>query len=114
LGIDFSVGKVNDSLKAVSMALRAMYLEVKDVIKVRMIFNINDTFFRINKKKVYTWVFLTKELVLFKNGARSKLNLEEVLGKSFEGIIGCDCYGSYFSFTKDLTNAILQLCWATF
>ncbi|MDR1607845.1 MAG: transposase, partial [Deltaproteobacteria bacterium] len=43
---------------------------------------------------------------------RSVFNLEDVLGKYFNGTIICDCYAAYFAFIKNLTNAMLSLCWA--
>jgi hypothetical protein len=55
LGLDLSLGKVNDSLKAISMALRPLYLEVKDKIKYERVLNIDETSFKIKMKRIYPW-----------------------------------------------------------
>jgi hypothetical protein len=112
MGLGLSLGKVNNTLKYVSAVLRPIFREIYDHIKNEPVLNIDETSFRLNKKRIYTWIFRGKKLVLFKNGTRSRFNLDEVLGDGYQGIIGCDCYSAYFSFAKKSASVILQLCWA--
>jgi predicted RNA-binding Zn-ribbon protein involved in translation (DUF1610 family) len=113
-GLELSTGKINNSLKDVSMVLRPIYLEILDNIKFRPVLHIDETSFRLNKKSIYTWIFLddADDLAVFKNGTRSAYNLETVLGNDYSGLINSDCFSVYFSYLKNKDQIKHQLCHA--
>ena len=63
-----------------------------------------------NRQKFWTWVFRAELYVLFKiDKTRSTQVLIDVLGESFNGVLGCDYFSSYQSYMRRF-GAILQFC----
>jgi hypothetical protein len=112
LDLSLSTGYINNCLKRVGFALRPLYLEILDSLKNEPILNVDETSFKNKEKRVYTWTFRGLNVVSFIIGTRSRFILDVVLGPDYKGLIGCDCYGAYFSFLKDHPDVILQLCLA--
>jgi hypothetical protein len=63
---------------------------------------------------MYTWVFESPDLMVFKNGTRSRFILDSVLGEWYVGILVSDAYGARIGFVKDAPGATGMLCWAHF
>jgi len=65
-----------------------------------------------NRHKFWTWVFRAELYVLFKiDKTRSTQVLIDVLGESFNGVLGCDYFSSYQSYMRRF-DIILQFCLA--
>ena len=74
----------------------------------------DETSFKENGKRIFAWLLASKSTALFKLGNRSGDTLEEVMGDRFHGIISCDCYPVYGSFSKSHGGVRLQFCFAHF
>jgi transposase len=105
-------GYVNKCMKRVSSALRPIFLEIIDNIKLVKKLNIDETGHRFSGSRVYTWVMVSDDLILFKIGTRSSYLLDVILGSEFEGVIGSDCFKAYFKFVKSCKSVTLQICLA--
>jgi transposase-like protein len=107
-GLRITPATVLDVIRRVRDALRAKYNAIKKRIRSADVVYVDETGIRVNGAKYWIWVFVidTDTLVVIRH-SRGKNVLKEVLGKHFKGIIVCDGYRSYPSFSKQL-----QRCWA--
>lgn len=97
-----------DITRRVSECLRPKYDAVLEEIRRSRIVYVDETGEKVDGKKHWLWVFTTKNQTLFViSKSRGKNVLEQVLGKNFEGYVGCDGWKSYSNFTGRL-----QRCWA--
>ena len=63
-------------------------------------------------KLMWTWCFRASLYTLFKiDPHRSGDVLIEVLGKEFDGVLGCDCFGAYRRYMREF-DVTLQFCLA--
>ena len=71
---------------------------------------VDETGHKENGEKFWTWVFRADLYVLFKiDKSRGSKVLVDVLGKQFEGVLGCDYFSAYRKYMKDF-NITLQFC----
>jgi transposase len=109
-GIKISIGAVSKYLINVGMALRPIYLEVKDAIKNADILNSDETSYNVEGKKTYVWGVKSHDLAVFKFGTRAGCVFSSIVGDDFKGIIGCDGYTVYRSYANNHPGVDLQLC----
>ena len=97
-----------DITRRVSEYLRPEYESILQRVRRAGIVNVDETGEKVDGKKYWLWVFTTESDTLFViRKSRGKKVLDEVLGKDFEGYLGCDGWKSYSNFTGRL-----QRCWA--
>jgi transposase len=97
-----------DITRRVSHYLRPQYDTVLADVRSARIVNIDETSVKVDGKKYWLWVFVASNNTLFViRKSRGKNVLDEILGKNFEGHMGCDGWKSYSNFTNRL-----QRCWA--
>jgi len=107
-GFPMTAASVFDVTRRVSDYLRFEYDAIVEQIRTAKIVYIDETGEKVDGKRHWLWVFTTKTHTLFViSKCRGKKVLLEVLGKDFEGHIGCDGWRSYSNFTDRL-----QRCWA--
>lgn len=112
LGEKVSRGYLRKVLAKVSDSLEAPYEELLDRLPLETRLNIDETGHKENGGRFWTWVFKADLYVLFKiDKSRGSGVLIEVLGKEFEGVIGCDYFSAYRKYMGDF-NVALQLCLA--
>ncbi len=72
--------------------------------------NVDETGHKENGDKFWTWCFRAELYVLFKidKSRGSKVSIE-VLGKEFNGLLGCDYFSAYRKYMKDF-NVMVQFC----
>jgi hypothetical protein len=71
---------------------------------------VDETGHKENGEKFWTWVFRADLYVLFKiNKSRGSQVLLDVLGKEFNGVLGCDYFSAYLKFMADF-NITVQFC----
>jgi transposase len=101
------VGKVSDSLLDPYEHLMAL-LPKADVL------NVDETGHKENGKRLWTWCFRASLYTVFKiSPSRGSDVLVEVLGKEFDGALGCDYFSAYRKYMKDF-NVVVQFCLAHF
>jgi len=95
-------------IRQVAKRLKEPYYEIIKQIRSSKVVYIDETGYKLNGEKWWLWTFVTDHNVFFViRKSRSKSVVEEILGKEFKGIIGCDGWKTYEGFSE-----MLQRCWA--
>ncbi len=110
LGEKVSRGYLRKIIEKVSQSLAAPYTELLDRLPLETIVNVDETGHKENGDKFWTWVFKADLYVLFKiDKSRGSKVLIDVLGKEFNGVLGCDYFSAYRKYMKDF-NVSIQFC----
>ena len=110
LGEKVSRGYLRKVIEKVSQSLEAPYRELLDRLPFEEIVNVDETGHKENKVRFWTWVFKAEMYVLFKiDKSRGSKVLIDVLGKEFDGVLGCDYFSAYRKYMKDF-NVTMQFC----
>jgi transposase len=110
LGEKVSRGYLRKVIEKVSRSLEAPYAELLDRLPLETIVNVDETGHKENGDRFWTWVFKADLYVLFKiDKSRGSKVLIDVLGKEFNGVLGCDYFSAYRKYMKDF-NVSLQFC----
>lgn len=110
LGEKVSRGYLRKVIEKVSRSLEAPYNELLDHLPLETIVNVDETGHKENGDKFWTWVFKAELYVLFKiDKSRGSKVLIDVLGKEFNGALGCDYFSAYRKYMKDF-NITIQFC----
>lgn len=110
LRLKVSRGYLSKIVQKVSNSLEMAYEELLRVLPLASKVNIDETGHKENGEKFWTWVFKTDLFVLFKiDKSRGSNVLTEVLGKEFNGVLGCDYFSAYRKYMKDF-NITVQFC----
>ena len=93
-----------------SQALEQPYEELLKQIPLETTLNVDETGHKNKGDKFWTWVFCAKLYVLFRiDKSRGSKVLIDVLGKEFNGVLGCDYFSAYRKFMKDFSISV-QFC----
>lgn len=107
-GLSMTAASAFEVTRRVCEYLRPEYDTVVEQIRASKIVYVDETGEKVDGKRHWLWVFTTKTHTLFViSKSRGKNVLEQVLGKDFDGHVGCDGWKSYSNFTDRL-----QRCWA--
>jgi len=99
-------------IRKVSAALDRPYAELLDRIPLESALNVDETGHKDNGQRFWTWVFKAELYVLFRiDKSRGAQVLIDVLGKEFNGVLGCDYFSSYRKYMRDF-NVTIQFCLA--
>jgi len=110
LGEKVSRGYLRKVIAKVSEALDAPYEELLKSLPLERTLNVDETGHKENGDKFWTWVFRADLYVLFKiDKSRGSKVLVDVLGKEFNGVLGCDYFSAYHKYMKDF-NITVQFC----
>ncbi len=110
LGEKVSRGYLRKVIEKVSQSLEAPYSELLDRLPLEKKVNVDETGHKENKKRFWTWVFKADLYVLFKiDKSRGSKVLIDVLGKEFNGVLGCDYFSAYRKYMKDF-DVTMQFC----
>jgi len=95
-------------IRQVAKKLKEPYYEIIKQIRSSRVVYIDETQYKLNGEVWWLWTFVCEDAILFViRKSRSKEVVEEILGKKYEGIISCDGWKTYESFSDKL-----QRCWA--
>lgn len=112
LKIKVSRGQLCRVVMKVSDALEQAYKEIENLLSAQGVLNVDETGHKENGEKYWTWCFRAEAFVYFKiAGSRGSDVLFELLGKDFEGILGCDYFSAYRKYMKD-ADVLVQFCLA--
>ena len=110
LGEKVSRGYLRKLIEKVSLSLEAPYNELLDHLPLETTVNVDETGHKENGDRFWTWVFKAELYVLFKiDKSRGSKVLIDILGKEFDGVIGCDYFSAYRKYMKDF-NVSIQFC----
>lgn len=112
LSLQVSRGYLRKVIEKVGRSLQAPYEELLNRIPLESTVNVDESGHKENGEKFWTWVFKAELYVLFKiEKSRGSQVLIDVLGKEFNGVLGCDYFSAYRKYMKDF-NVTLQFCLA--
>ena len=107
-GLPMTPASALDITRRVSQDLRPQYEAIMSRVRHASIVNVDETSEKVDGVNYWLWVFTTQTDTFFAiRKSRGKKVLDEVLGRDFEGYLGCDGWKSYSNFTGKL-----QRCWA--
>jgi transposase len=110
LGEKVSRGYLAKIIQKVSVALQKPYEQLLNRLPLESTLNVDETGHKENGDRFWTWVFKAELYVLFKiDKSRGSKVLIDVLGKEFDGILGCDYFSAYRKYMKDFSVSI-QFC----
>lgn len=110
LGERVSRGYLRKIIQKVSKSLEYPYNELLDRLPLETTVNVDETGHKENGDKFWTWVFKADLYVLFRiDKSRGSKVLLDVLGKEFNGVLGCDYFSAYRKYMKDF-NISIQFC----
>lgn len=103
-----SSGTVFKITDRVSEVLSPVYKKIINALRRSKTVNIDETEIRVGGLNYHIWTFATRRVTLYViRKSRGKSVIEEILGKKYKGVIGCDGWTSYASYSTNL-----QRCWA--
>jgi transposase len=109
---DISRSMLSKATGKVSASLGPAYQQIVERMPNESYLGIDETGHKDNGDKYWTWCFQSPDYSLFHiDKSRGSKVLFDLLGKEYEGIIGCDFWGAYRKFFR-LGNATVQYCMA--
>jgi len=112
VGVTISRGQLGKILAKVSEALDAPYAELLDRLPHEAVLNVDETGHKDNGDRWWTWCFRASLYTLFKiDPTRSGDVLLEVLGREFDGVLGCDYFSAYRRYMREC-GVMVQFCLA--
>ena len=110
--VAISRGQLKKVIGKVSAALEGPYEELLASLPGEPRLNIDETGHKNNKERMWTWCFRASLYTLFKiDPYRSADVLMNVLGKEFDGVIGCDHFSAYRRYMREC-GVEVQFCLA--
>lgn len=112
LGVSICRGQLAKVIGKVTAAMAPAYEELLARLPSEGRLNVDETGHKENGKKLWTWCFRAEGFALFKiDPSRGHEVLLDVLGKEFDGVLGCDYFGAYRKYMEDF-DIVLQFCLA--
>lgn len=112
VGVEVARSTLDKTVKKVSAALEGTYEELAVVLPFEDLLNVDETGHKDNGKLWWTWCLRADLYTFYKVDARRSADvLLDLLGKDFDGVIGCDYFSAYRRYMK-LTNVTIQFCLA--
>jgi transposase len=110
--VTISRGQLARVIAKVSEALERPYEELRADLPAQARLNIDETGHKQNGQRQWTWCFRASLYTLFKiDPSRSGDVLIEVLGREFDGVLGCDYFSAYRRYQREF-GVLLQFCLA--
>lgn len=112
MGFKVSRGYLAKVMVRGSQAVRVPVEELRSLLPVQKVLNVDETGHKENGEGMWTWCFRAGNFVLFSiQLSRGSDVLIEFLGQEFSGILGCDYFSAYRKF-MGLMNGLVQFCLA--
>jgi transposase len=110
IGVTVSRGYLAKLIQKVSQALAPSYEQLLNRLPLETTLNVDETGHKDNGDLFWTWVFKAELYVLFRiDKSRDSQVLIEILGREFEGTLGCDYFSAYRKYMEDF-NVLVQFC----
>lgn len=112
VGVRICRGQLAKIVHKVSDALDECYDELAGRLPGERFLNIDETGHPEQRRRMWTWCFRADLYTMFRiDPSRSSKVLLDVLGREFDGIIGCDYFSAYRKYQKEI-GVELQYCLA--
>jgi transposase len=110
--VTISRGQLAKMVQKVSASLEQLYDELLATLPTEDYLNVDETGHPDQGKRLWTWCFRAAMYTLFRiDPSRGSDVLIKVLGKEFDGLLGCDYFSAYRKYMKDF-NVLVQFCLA--
>jgi len=114
MGLTVSRGQLSKIVRKVSEALEGPYGELRALLRSEEMLNVDETGHPNNGEGFWTWCFRAPGYAVFKvSPSRGSEVLLEVLGREFEGVLGCDFFSAYRKYMR-VCDIRVQFCLAHF
>jgi transposase len=112
VGLTISRGQLAKVVAKVSAALERPYQELLERLPDEGRLNVDETGHKDWGDQLWTWCFRAELYTLFKiEPSRSADVLLDVLGREFDGVLGCDCFSAYRRYMRQC-DVRVQFCLA--
>jgi len=113
VGVRISRGQLSKLINGkVSAALREPYEELVRRLPTEPRLNVDETGHKENGDRFWTWCFRATDFTVFRIAeTRSSQVLWDMLGREFQGVLGCDYFSAYRKYMKD-DSVLVQFCLA--
>jgi transposase len=112
VGLNISRGHLAKLIAKVSDSLQFAYELLLKVLPQQPVVNADETGHKNKGEALWTWCFRAPLFTLFKIApSRGSEVLFEVLGKQFDGVLGCDYFSAYRKYMGEC-NVLVQFCLA--
>jgi transposase len=112
LGVFVSRGQLRKVCGKAADSLEPAYAELLGRLPAESQVNVDETGHHENGRILWTWCFRAPLYTLFKIApSRGSEVLVDVLGRDFNGVLGCDYFSAYRKYMKDF-NVVVQFCLA--
>jgi transposase len=109
-----SRGQLRKLVNKVSESLLTPYEQLLAMLPTEKRLNVDETGHKENGQRLWTWCFRASLYTVFKiSPSRASSVLVDVLGKEFNGVLGCDYFSAYRKYMKDF-HVVIQFCLAHF
>jgi transposase len=110
--VDVSRGYLAKLIAKASESLASAYAELFSRLPGEAVLNVDETGHKEYREKFWTWCFRAQCYTLFRiDKSRGSKVLVEVLGKEFNGVLGCDYFGAYRKYMREF-DVLVQFCLA--
>jgi transposase len=112
VGVTLARSTLANTISKVSEALDGPYEELLRLLPDEAVLNIDETGHKCNRTLWWTWCLRADLYTIFKiDPHRSADVLMDLLGRDFEGTIGCDYFSAYRRFMREC-DIVIQFCLA--
>jgi transposase len=112
VGVKISNGQLRKLVAKVTDSIAEPYEELLELLISQDQLNVDETGHKDNGKRLWTWCFRASLFTVFKiSPSRGSKVLVEVLGREFNGVLGCDYFSAYRKYMKDF-DVVVQFCLA--
>ena len=112
LKLTISRGQLVKVINKAAAAMEWAYEELRARLPDQESMNVDETGHKEKGKPWWTWCFRAKLYTMFKiDSSRGSDVLVEMLGREFDGVLGCDYFSAYRKYMKDFDVAV-QFCLA--
>jgi transposase len=112
LQVTLSRGHLVKVIHKVTVAMDAAYAQLRALLPKEPRLNVDETGHRERGKRWWTWCFRAELYTLFKiDRTRGSTVLVEMLGREFDGVLGCDYFSAYHKYMGNC-DVTVQFCLA--
>lgn len=110
--VTISRGQLAKVIAKVSQALAETHAQLEAGLAEQLRLNVDETGHKDNGVRFWTWCFRAADYTVFHiDPSRGSGVLLDVLGKDFQGVLGCDYFSAYRKYMREC-NIAVQFCLA--
>jgi transposase len=110
--VTISRGQLVKVINKAAVAMAGAYDQLRRLLPEEDHLNVDETGHKAHGQPWWTWCFRAELYTLFKiDHSRGSQVLVEMLGKEFDGVLGCDYFSAYHKYMKDC-GVTVQFCLA--